>query len=346
VPAPGVGWPVVAGPVPLSRWVMNLANQEYGWEPLLGPVSRTLGAGEEWRLRLEVRRSDLPAASGGPDLFQSLLEVEDAGGSRRWVAVTATRNGGVNPVGVVQRGAVEFSEPRAGLWVGSAVVRAVNQPSRVANPVEPLPTPAEFQFRLLVHVDQAGQARLLQRVLQMRREPTYKPDPANPGQQVIDEPGRTVLITDESLASQYRGSAVRDGRVVGRRLSSAVFSFGEPVPLEGEFGVGALTGLIAIAHDDPLNPFQHRYHPDHDNLDERFEQPVPEGRESFTVTRQLTLQFTAEDPEGLQLAGWGDAHLGGQYRERIDGLHRHPIYVAGTFRLQRASRIAVLNDAQ
>jgi hypothetical protein len=257
-----------------------------------------------------------------------------------------SKSGGLIPGSAVQANALDPSSIRAGLWVGSAVVRAVNQPSRVANPIETLPTPAEFQFRLLVHVDLDGQARLLQRVLQVRREPIYKPDPANPGQQVLDEPGRTVLITDEALASQYTGSAVRDGRVVGRRLSSAAFGFGEPILLEGELGAGEMTGVISLGHDDPVNPFQHRYHPDHDNLDDRFEQPLPEGRESFAVTRQLSLQFTPEDPEGLQLAGWGDTQFGGEYRERIDGLHRHPIHVAGTFRLQRASRIAVLNDAQ
>jgi hypothetical protein len=110
------------------------------------------------------------------------------------------------------------------------------------------------------------------------------------------------------------------------------------------FGANTLTAEIELEHDDPENPFQHRYHPDHDNLDERFEQAVPEGQESFAVTRTVTLQFTTSDPDDLAQPGWGDLHLGGEYRERIEGLHRHPLFLSGTFRLQRASRIALLND--
>ena len=102
---------------------------------------------------------------------------------------------------------------------------------------------------------------------------------------------------------------------------------------------------VVLDYRDPLNPFVHRYHPDHDNKNERFEAtPLPEGQESFTVGRQVELQFTATDPDGLALAGWGDNQIGGLYRETISGLHRSTIYVSGTFRLYQASRVNVLND--
>ena len=35
---------------------------------------------------------------------------------------------------------------------------------------------------------------------------------------------------------------------------------------------------VILDCDDPLNPFKHRYHPDHDNRDE-FYDPLPEGDE-------------------------------------------------------------------
>ena len=94
----------------------------------------------------------------------------------------------------------------------------------------------------------------------------------------------------------------------------------------------------------PLNPFKHKYHPDHDNLDERFEDSLPEGIESFTITRHMSLQFQDEDPEGLQPAGFGDRITGGTFHEVIEGVHRSPIHVAGTFRLSRVTEVAVLND--
>jgi len=93
-----------------------------------------------------------------------------------------------------------------------------------------------------------------------------------------------------------------------------------------------------------LNPFVHRYHPDHDNLDARFEQQLPEGRESFSVTRQVTLEFTGIDPLGLNPPGWGSSELGGNYRETIHGLHRNDLRIAGTFRLVRITTAANLNQ--
>jgi len=44
------------------------------------------------------------------------------------------------------------------------------------------------------------------------------------------------------------------------------------------------------------------------------------------------------------MAGWGDNQLGGIYRETIRGLHKSTLYVQGTFRLQQASRVGILND--
>jgi hypothetical protein len=79
-------------------------------------------------------------------------------------------------------------------------------------------------------------------------------------------------------------------------------------------------------------------------LDERFQQTLPEGFESFTVGRQIQLQFTAADPGNFAMAGWGDNEVGGTYSETITGLHKNTLYVAGTFRLRHASTVGVLND--
>jgi hypothetical protein len=92
-----------------------------------------------------------------------------------------------------------------------------------------------------------------------------------------------------------------------------------------------------------MNPFKHRFHPDHDNLTE-LGVPLPAGKESYTITREIQLQFTPEDPDRLAMAGWGDRYVGGVYRETITGLHKKAIHVMGTFRLDHASRIGVLND--
>jgi hypothetical protein len=180
----------------------------------------------------------------------------------------------------------------------------------------------------------------------MWKDGTTKPDPTDPTKLVMDQPGHYVLLTDEALTANYSGAAVIDGQPVGKRVSSAAFAFKNPVPMaaSGDFGAGTNSCTIGLGYNDPLNPFKHAFHPDHNNLNEEYTQTLPEGVESFTVQRQILLEFQAQDPNGLQLAGWGDTQLGGKYRETITGLHKSPISVEGTFRLHRASRVGSLND--
>jgi hypothetical protein len=56
------------------------------------------------------------------------------------------------------------------------------------------------------------------------------------------------------------------------------------------------------------------------------------------------LQFSAEPLQGLIVAGWGDRQLRGIYRETITGLHNRAISIQGSFQLEKASTVAVLND--
>jgi hypothetical protein len=90
-----------------------------------------------------------------------------------------------------------------------------------------------------------------------------------------------------------------------------------------------------IAPDDPLNPFRHKFHPDHDD-----------PSESYEVTRNIALEFTSNVAEASLMAGWGDTDIGGVYREVLTGLHKQEIHVKGTFLLHRISQIGQLNDGR
>ena len=68
------------------------------------------------------------------------------------------------------------------------------------------------------------------------------------------------------------------------------------------------------------------------------------GVSAMTVSRALTLQFTATDPTGLNPPNWGSTELGGIYRETITGLHRSAINVSGNFRLVRVLTAPALNQ--
>ncbi len=198
-----------------------------------------------------------------------------------------------------------------------------------------------------------------------------------------DNPGYYVLLTDESLIPQYLGASIRDGKPKGRRISSAVFPFDEPQEMDGLWQIGDLQELkdkweinepeeeeawpmnrinrlvrevngvetvltsggvyrcsFTIGSNHPLNPFKHKYHPDHDNLN-------PDGdfrAEAYEVTREIVIIFTDEDPQAADSPGWGGDERGGVYLERINGLHKRPLYVEGIFRMDRMSPVDVLND--
>jgi hypothetical protein len=135
----------------------------------------------------------------------------------------------------------------------------------------------------------------------------------------------------------------------GPRISSAAFSM--PEPQEASSGLFTDTGGfefdISLKPEDPLNPFKHKYHPDHDNLDAKFN-PIPmTGRDGVAshlweaplVKRHIALKLT-DDPPGLPAAeaealakqvNWGGATWGGTYQEVIEGLHDHDITVKGYF---------------
>lgn len=331
----------LAGAAPLEYREANFAQAQFAWQPLTDTLRFAgLAPGAEWNVRLAVRRGNGGAASSGAKL-QSILEVTDDAGARWLLPISADTGASAGRAGLLGLSANEPGQTRAGLWMGEAVLNAVSQPAHPSDPLLARRAGGEFQFRLLIHVDAQGAARLLQNVFLVRKPPTYKPDPDNPEVNVVDQPARTVVVTDEALIPGIVG----DGDIVGRRASSAAFGFKQPLLLSGSaFGNGTLQGEIKLAYDDPLNPFNHLYHPDHDNLDERFAQKLGEGKESFTVTRTLSLAFTASDPLGLNPPGWGDTEFGGTYRETISGLHRDQLQISGNFRLLQISDSPVLNQ--
>lgn len=208
---------------------------------------------------------------------------------------------------------------------------------------------SEFNLRLLVHVDTAGNARLLKQVIQMWQDGTTTNDPS--GYQRVDQPGRFILLTDDSRIMDFQGAALRDGEPVGRRLSCANFDFpdepGQPPNtrrLEGAFAKGGvLTHRFVLPYDFPTNPFKHRYHPDHDNYDNRQGHETERAREALEITRSLELQLAAVAPPDLSAPDYGYSMLAGTYREEIEGLHKRKLVVTGTLTLKRVCSIGELN---
>jgi hypothetical protein len=108
------------------------------------------------------------------------------------------------------------------------------------------------------------------------------------------------------------------------RLNAALFP--EAISLAGTVAAdgksGTLQGSLTLNPQHPLNPYRHRYHPEHG--------------EGLNVRRRVTLRF------GESLPGSPDTEnplatvgvVGGVYEEEITGLSREPIRVRGLFRLR------------
>ncbi|MFT6864133.1 MAG: hypothetical protein ACJAVK_002695 [Akkermansiaceae bacterium] len=320
--APPGGGAALAAPMLTTRE----RNEEgfYVYSPLGAGLTVTLPAGEARGVALGVDRAAMAGNSG--DQFAGLLRVTDAEGySEIFLPVTA------------EKGSL------AGLWVGEARISQVqNQLQRfqrdadgknvVDDDGQLIPessetglndTQQEFKMRLIVHVNDAGQATLLSRA--------YAGVIADDGEGNVT----TGLAVDESeLDSGNLETAVR--------LSSAHFPVGLRQVLTNSFAPGSsLTATITLGANDPTNPFLHTYHPDHDNKDARFENVLDPGIESHTVNRNIILgiKAAAGPGEGPQ---WGNTLLSGTFSETLTGIHKQSIQVSGIFALGKVSDIPTL----
>lgn len=333
-----------SAPIRLSFYNFDADMAQISWPELPDNLPLAAPEGGELLVDLAPRRALFSAPEVG-----SVLMVRDGFGFRRLVAITAKtafappafaarRNRTGNPL---MESAVTTTNPLAGLWVGNVMIFNVSEAQQGS--LVPTPVGRGFAFRVLLHVDAAGTVRLLKEVIQLWKEGTRVPDPENPGMFTVDEPGYYALLTDESLVSQFSGAVLRDGQPVGLRTSTAAYDFTPQfIVMNGGFGIGnGLSTTLSLPAGAPTNPFRHKFHPDHNNLDETYTQYL---EEAFVVTRQMEFDFTASDPLGRSQPEYGESAIGGTYQERISGLHRNDIVVAGVFSLKRASARAVLNQ--
>jgi hypothetical protein len=114
------------------------------------------------------------------------------------------------------------------------------------------------------------------------------------------------------------------------------------VPFDSTLGPGrTVTARWALPSDAALNPFKHRYHPDHDNLDASFR---VFREEAYPVRRTVRLRVPERLGSDVK-PGIGQDELQGEYEEVLEGLHRIPITVRGTFHIKRLLAVADLDPA-
>ncbi len=186
-------------------------------------------------------------------------------------------------------------------------------------------TARSFPLRTLLHVNDRGTSRLLSQVFlgQLDAAPDYA----------------FGLCSRESLLKQ-------DAKATAQRMVAAHMPPGQVIGGSGSVGSGLATYTITVPYNDATNPFVHKYHPDHDNKDARFDAialpagvsvttaKISDGVEAPAITRVCTFTFTAS----------GGSVISGTYREILTGVHRNPIQLTGTFELRRASEIGTLTQ--
>lgn len=323
-----------SGELPLAFRNEDPETGDVGWPSLPGTLFLDAPARSDVFVTLGILRQDFSASR-----MEDVLEITDEFGER--VLLHAGGNT-IQPFVAPVRG-VEGSGgvPLAGLWMGEVEINAVSESQQAG--VSPETAPQTFTQRVLIHVDTAGQVRLLKDVIQMWQDGTLRPSAIDPEFQEVDEPGRYVLITDSSLLGLYSGALNRAGASVGLRYSTIAYDFeGDAQLFDGEFGPGSqISTTLVVEPDLPTNPFLHRYHPDHDNRDAQF---LNFRAEAYQVVREMRLIFTEEDPLGRTPPGWGETLVGGVFEESITGLHKNTIFTSGQFRLRRISAVPVLNQ--
>ena len=319
----------------LVRGDMDPTDATYGQSDLnVGGSQRvTLTAagtpGSSREIIIGLDRTGFTDATG--TIYGSLLEFEDSlGHSQVRVPVRATKGS------------------NTGLWVGNAKIKEVRHDlvffkknpetksievnaegkakilgtndsyGRVPNP---------FPLRLILHQgsDSAGGLKLYQTIY-------------HGVQKGAEQLTQTILTSKESdleptqLASARRVSAVH---LPWKKEEASWSCAGEIAP-----GENVVVSVKTDYNDQSSNPFLHTYHPDHDNIDARYENELTQGVESFGIIRDIRLDFDPA-PEDFDSLTRLQKRITGKYNEIVtlegSGAEKTHYFTRGTFVLNRIS---------
>lgn len=295
-PAP-VGQTQITAAVPLTYLTFNSTSGQYVFTPVTTGIGVVVGPQSSVELTFGVDRSQITGTPG--DLYASLLRFTDGG----------------NLMDVYLPVSAQVTS-LAGLWIGEATV--TNVQSKVPG-VAGTTTGRSFPLRVLLHVDNSGNARLLSQVFMGK-----------------------LAVAPNNVGLSTLESGLKPSDLATARRFTAVHLPPETVLATGTGSVAigqTLVRTVTLTHSAPTNPYVHTYHPDHDNRNPRFDAQLGPGIESPTVTRVCSFTFTAAPPGGGTVPGWGSSVIGGTYAETITGIHKSSTTVTGTFEVRRVSEI-------
>jgi hypothetical protein len=305
------GQEAITGSVPLTRRVYTDATKSWAEIPIPASYTEVVGPNASVELSFGIDRGNATmTAAAANALFASQLRFTDSAGLYD-----------------IQLPATARKASLAGLWIGDAQVNGVQ--SKAAG-YSGTSTSQTYPLRYIIHVDDAGTARVLSQVFLGKLAAA----PYNLG----------ICTTESGLYAAEKGSA---SRIVAAhmpldRALDGVAKAGEPAG-SGSFALGGtLTRTISTPFNDSASPFVHQYHPDHDN--KSGSTALVSGQESYDLSRALTFTFAATAPDGTSATGYGSSVIAGTYAETITGLRKDTLTVTGTIELRRVSEIGVLTQ--
>jgi hypothetical protein len=297
------GQETILGMVPITSLGTDPATGGQTQTAITGSFTVTVPAKGSLELNFGINRSLMGGGTGS--LFASLLRFKDSANTFD-IAIPA----------------IARKASLAGLWVGEASVSAVESKTEqdAVTPTRIGTRGGEFPLRYILHVDDAGESRLLSQAFL----------------------GTLAGGSREFGICTAESALDPDAKAGATRLSCV------HLPLDlvagatsGSGGVstaGTLTRTVTLGYDDPTNPFVHQYHPDHDNYQSDGTTKLPNAVESHSVSRVITFNFTATPLPGSAI-GWGSSVIGGTYQEEITGLHKDSLTLRGIFQLRRVSEM-------
>ncbi|MCX8494722.1 MAG: hypothetical protein ORN51_00885 [Akkermansiaceae bacterium] len=305
------GQEAISGSVPLTRRVYTAATNTWIETPILSSYTELVGPNAAVELSFGIDRANATmTAAAANALFASQLRFTDSANLYD-----------------IQLPATARKASLAGLWIGEAQVNGVQNKAAGYSGTT---TSQSYPLRYIIHVDDAGTARVLSQVFL--------------GKLAAEPHDLGICIKESGLYTAEKASA---SRIVAAhlpldRVLDGVAKASEPAG-SGSFALGGtLTRTISTPFNDPVSPFVHQYHPDHDN--KSGSTALVSGQESYDLSRALTFTFAATAPDGTSATGYGSSVIAGTYAETITGLRKDTLTVTGTIALRRVSEIGVLTQ--
>ena len=320
----------------LVRGTPSLTDLSYGYSKLevgspalftLSPrKSGTVGSNTSEEIIIGIDRHALEGNPG--DKFGGILEFKDSLGMLLYeVPITATipsNSGlwvGTAKVGEVRHDITFFRKTDDGGVIinenGEAEYDGINQTYGGVGEVYPL--------RMIFHrnVSDEPKMKLFQRLFYgLRKDAEVATD--------------LIITNDErALDKKFLGSAIR---IASSHLPWSKSNNGWLCSGEFKLGKEMIVNIVTKYNDRVSNPFIHAYHPDHDNLDAKFENELVQGYESWGINREMKFRFDAPKNDFDSLVSVGRKYQG-EYHEMVEltgiGVEKKSYYVKGVFTLNR-----------